>query len=400
MPAADWQWSWILADEAGRPLPGAHIARGRRLVAQRSLELEARLTLSLHDTAAIRLFETLRNGIPQLRVYLHIPPETDARLVFSGLLAGMSGADQADGESHVNLIFRDAFSVLRHRFTATSVSYTAQDAGQIARQLIDATHTAHGDTTIATDPAWVTATKTRDRAYESKQVAEAIGELTEVQDPIDWWAVYLDPRENAGKTMQFHAGPPRGSDVPGAKFEFGEGTLFNCKAYGFTGGLPVNRVRGIGAQDPATGLPLVAERLDQPSIDRFRTYMQIVSATDVSEQATLDDKARGALRPGVGLVTQFTGDPALCPLPIRDFNLGDTVRWNVDDGAMQEQTSPRVQTIEVGLDDSDNIDDLVIGVDPEASGAYLAPANTTRRYQMQQRDLMRRLAGIERRVGL
>lgn len=319
-----------------------------------------------------------------------------------GLYAGMSGAGQADGENHVNLIFRDAFSVLRSRFTATSVTYTAQDAGQIARQLIDATHTAHGDTTIATDSAWIEATKPRDRTYESKQAAEAIIELTEVLGGFDWYPTYLDPRENAGKTMRFNVAASIGVDTPNAKFEYGDGTLFNCKAYQFTAALPVNRARGIGAQNSGAGTSLVSEKTDQASIDRYRTYMQIVSATDVSEQATLDDKTADALRPGIGLVTQFTAEPGAenCPLPWRDFNLGDTIRWNVDDGAMQEQTSPRVQTLEVGLDDSDNIEDLVIGIDPEASGSYLAPANTTRRYQQQQRELMRRLAGIERRVGL
>lgn len=407
LSATDWQWSWVLCDEDGEPLPGAHVGRGRRLVFARNQEAEARITLSLHDEAAIRLFEVLRNGIPQLRVYLHIPDDQEARavglpsdgLVFSGLWTPMNGGDGVGEQSYVNLVFKDAFHILRWRYVyIESDIFEDVDAGLIAEDLIATTNLVFGSTTVATDTDWIEATKARDRTYEYKIIADAITELTEVVDGFDWYPVYLDPRDNDGDTMQFWIVAERGDDRAAARFEFGDGTLGNCKRYQFTGSLPVNAVVTLGA---ASGLgPYVAGASDAASIARYRRYIQIVAATDVSEEGTLIDKATDALRPDVGLVTQFTGDPAKCPLPWRDFWIGDTIRWNVDDGAMQERTSPRVQTIEVSLDDSDNIEDLVVGIDPEASGSYLAPLNTTRRYVQQQRDLRRRLSDIERRVGL
>lgn len=390
-------------------MPGSAVGRGRRLIFARNQEAEARITLSLYDEAAIRLFEVLRNGIPQLRVYLQIPDAEEAAavalpddgLVFSGHWTPMSGASAVGEQSHVNLVFKDAFSILRHRFLEGTTEFSSLsnwDAGMIAKYLIDDLPfypSGESGTTIATDDAWIEPSQVRERTYKYKNIAEAITELTEVIGGFDWFPVYLDPRRRAkGDTMEFHVAAERGSDRSGARFEYGDSTLFNCKSYGFTAALPVNYAIAIGAEATAgTGY-------DDDSRNRFRTYMTFASMSDVTKQATLIEKAADALRPNIGLVTQFTGDPAKCPLPWRDFWIGDTIRWNVDDGAMQEQSSPRVQTIEVGLDDSDNIEDLVVGVDPEATGSYLAPANTTRRYVQQQRELTRRLNAIERRVGL
>lgn len=380
---------WVLCGPTGEPLPGAHVSRGRRLVGVRNDAREARLTLSLEDIACIKVFEALNTGIPQLRVY-----RDNGDLEFSGLWTPMSGASEAGQETYVNMVFRDAFTMLRHRLTAATVTYTATDAGLIAKALIDYTNTTHGDTTIATDTSWVQLSKTRDRAYEHKTIGEAIVELTEVLDGFDWYPVYLDPRVSAGKTMEFHVAATLGADQPAARFEYGEGTLANCVGYGFTTSLPINRARALGADN--AGTPFVSEKADATSEATYRTYMQTVSASDVAETATLDDKAQDALRPSPAHVTDFTPDPALAPLPFDDFWLGDTVRWNVDDGAMQEQTSPRVQTIELGYDESDNLEDLKVGIDPEGGGAYLSPANSTRRYVQQQRDLLRRLNALER----
>ena len=374
---------WVLCGPTGEPLPGAHVARGRRLTFSRNGEAEAILTLSLHDEACIRLFEALGNGIPQLRVY------RNGTLVFSGLWTPMNGQSQTGQETNVNLVFRDAFSILRNRLTDATVTYTATDAGAIAKALIDTTNSTHGDTTILTNSSWVETTKARDRTYEHKNIAEAIVELTEVLDGFDWYPVYLDPRDNAGKTMEFHVVASMGDDQDDARFEYGDGTLSNCVGYSFSTGLPINRARAIG--DAAT-----SEKADTTSEAIYGTYMEQVSATDVTETATLDDKAQDALRPSPAHVTDFMPDPTLAPQPWDDFWIGDTVRWNVDDGAMQQQSSPVVQSIEIGLDDSDNVENLKIGIDPEGAGGYLPPANTTRRFVQQQRDLMRRLSALER----
>lgn len=375
--------TWVLCDHRGEPLPGGHVASNRRLIGGRNRFMEARLTLGMHDQAAIELFAVLANGIPQLRVYL------GSVIVFSGHWTPMKGTNATDSPSTLDLVFRDAFHWLTYKYTDDSQIYPATDAGEIARHAIAV---LAGSSGILTDLAWIEVTQPRDRTYNFKNVAELITELTEVIGGFDWYPVYLDPRPDGVQTMEFHVTSSVGADKPNAIFEFGDGTRNNCTSYSFTTSLPTNEVVAIGAGTP----PIWEQVFDHPSRQKYFPYVAMLSATDVIEPATLIEKATDALRPDPTHVTEFKPDPVLSPLPWRDFWIGDTIRWNVDDGAMQQQLEPRVQTIEIGVDDSNNISDLTIGIDPDSSGGYSSPANTARRYVQGQRDLLRRLSALER----
>jgi hypothetical protein len=369
------RWAWVLRTALGEALPGSQRARGRRLVYTRNRAAEARLTLSLGDTAAIALFTELRNAIPTLTVY------RNGDLVFGGHMRPISGGNAAGENSHVELVFKDAFVLLDDRITDEAP--LATDAGQIAANLITVSNSDYGEIlpiTIGT----IEATKIRDRTYFSKVISEAIIELTEVEGGFDWYPTYLDP-----VGMAFNVAASYGSDRDDAIFEFGTGTLANCHGYDFTLSLPVNAVRAIGSAAHI-------DEFDEDSMGRFGVFQQTVSATDVAENAVLTDKALDALRPEPVLVTAIHPDPARAPQPWDRFWVGDTVRWNVDDGAIQQQLAPRVQTIEIGLDDSDNIDDLVVGIDPGAKGGFLVPAQSTRAYVTAQREILRRLSALER----
>lgn len=387
--------TWVLCDHTGSPLRGSHIAQKRRLVASRNRSMEARLSFGLHDEAAISVFEALRNGIPQLRVYLGNDPTP----VFSGHWTPMKGSSAVDSESMVDLVFRDAFDRLAYRWTdVLTTTYTALDAGLIAKDLIDDLATAvvlmPTPTGIATNTAWIEPTKERDRTYVNKNVAEAIIELTEVIEGFDWYPTYLDPRDNAGSTMRFNvaarpAGTDRTSDV---RFEYGAGTLENCSGYSFSTSLPITLFRTTGT-DPLGGDS--QEGGHDAALARYGAYMAVAAFPDVTETATLAEHGFALLRDAPAHVTDFSPDPELSPLPWRDFWVGDTVSWLVDDGAMQEQSAMIVQSIEIGIDDSDNIDDLKIGIDPQGAEKYIAPATSTRRYVQQQQELRRRLAALE-----
>jgi hypothetical protein len=81
-------------------------------------------------------FDTLRNGIPTLRAY------RDGVLRFHGELAPFT--ETLEETAQLGLLFRGPFVRLigygqsRGRFTVPSVGFTATDAGQIAKALIDA----------------------------------------------------------------------------------------------------------------------------------------------------------------------------------------------------------------------------------------------------------------------
>jgi hypothetical protein len=378
------EWAWVLCDRAGSPLPGTQRARGRRLSFVRNHADSALLTLGLLDPGTVAFFDALRNGIPQLVVY------RNGGVVFSGHWEPMSGGHDVDGDSFVNLVFKSAFAQLDNRLTTYPIeNYTAMDAGLIAQELITNTETNYGATNIDSSDGLYELTKDRDRSYEHKTISEAIIELTEVQGGFDWYPTYWDGRTFGSATMLFNVVGHYGTDRETAIFEFGDGTLQNCRGYSFTFTRPLNIARALGNA-------ILSEQENADSVARYGVFMATVSATDVSEQLTLDDMALDALRPDPVMVTDFKGEPARCPLPWDDFWIGDTIRVNLDDGAIQQQLQPRVQTIEVGLDEDDNIADLTVGIDPASAGSFLSPANSTRRYIQQQRDVLRRISALER----
>lgn len=387
--------SWVLADHVGNPLRGESTAFQRRLLYGRNLFAEARCRLGLYDELCVSLFEELRNGIPQLHVLV------DGERKFAGWWTPMRGAVTPEAAGEVELVFRSPFARLWGLLTAASVTYTAQDQGLIMTALIDYARTAYGGVGLLTDQSWVERTVARDRTYEHKDIGEAIAQLTEVIGGCDFYETFLDPRENNGALAQFHVVERQGSDRADVRFEHGDGTLSNCRGYEFATSAPVNHARAIGAAD-GTGIVAYANDSDAASAGLYGPHMATVNASDISEAATLAARAGDALRRAPAHVTAFHPDPALAPLPVGKgarFGIGDTIRWNVDDGAMQEQSSPRVQLLEIGFDDSDNVDDLVVGIDPESTGSYLVPAVPSqgdRRFVQQQQEIRRRLSALER----
>lgn len=379
------RWAWVLTGNTWGPLPGGPPRPlARKLSAARNHADIATMTLGLTDRVCVELFAALRSYIPGLEVW------RNDDVVFAGHWWPMSGGHIAGQAGTVDLTFKSAFALYEERLTEDPVEqYFAEDAGAIAQQLIERSDFLYGPSPL-TSSGTIEETTIRDREYSSVPVGEAIIQLTEVRGGFDWYPTYTDPAATGGRTMTFNIAARYGTDRPGARFEFGAGTLDNCSAYKFATSLPTNIVRALGA----TGL--VREQADEDSQGRFGPYMKALGANDVSETATLDALALDAIRSNPAMVTEITGDPAKCPRPWDDFWIGDTIRVGIDDGGVQEQSEPRVQTIDVSLDDSDNISELVVGFDPAAAGGYLAPANSTRRYVQQQRDLARRVSALER----
>jgi hypothetical protein len=77
------------------------------------------------------------------------------------------------------------------------------------------------------------------------------------------------------------------------------------------------------------------------------------SASDVVEQATLDDKARALIRPKPLKTIQFSPELALesCPRFFDDYGLGDTVNFYGLRGAFSESVSVRVNAVTVVVDE-------------------------------------------------
>jgi len=335
-------WSFVLADRAGNNLAELSTASGRVLTFTRNGVPEARMTISHEDDAAGLLLGELRNGIPLLRGY------RNGTLRFHGYLAPFD--ETLEETTALNLVFRGPFGKLigdgqsPGRFTAADRRFTATDAGQIAKGLIDDANTA-GETGISTAGS-IEATKTRDRSYQYANVGESIIALTRFLDGFDFEVV---PTEySAGKIGTFTVYARQGSVQPNARFEYGPATLANVRSVTRQTQPPRNAVTVLGANSTT----IVAT--DQSSIAKYGRWEWQASATELVEVATLTDLAAALVRPNPIKVVKFTPDPTLAPSPWDDYWLGDTVQFYGRRDAFEEQIQMRVNTIQVVIDDEGN----------------------------------------------
>lgn len=332
-------YTFVLCDEAGRPRAELDDARSPRLSFVRNQAIQATMKLDLDAGAAYALARVLANGIPRLKVY------RDGDLVLYGHWTPQR--DQAGGEEDGSeLTFRSPFARYEQAFTGHAGSaYEAlsRDAGEIAWDLL-------AMYSLGLRRGTITPTKNRDRHYESKQIAEAVTQLTDVIDGFDFTETFVE--DDPLVLAEFNVHPPSGEDrTQSAIFEYGEGTLENVR--GVTRELrpPVNFVRVVGEEGA------YAEALDQPSIDRYGHYGKVLTASSGTvEQATLQDRADAELRPTLQRVISFEPDPELSPRPWRDYDpvRGDLVAVRAREGALIVSEAVRVNGLEIALDDEGN----------------------------------------------
>lgn len=187
-------------------------------------------------------------------------------------------------------------------------------------------------------------TKTRDRSYPiGTNRGEAIVNLTNVLDGFDFEVV---PVDNGTILGDFTVYARQGSDRADATFHYGPRTLANCRGLRRETIPPANFVRVIG------GNGLVGQKYDAASIAKYDRWEYLESAGDVSEQATLDDKAQALVRPDPIKVIRFTPDPENAPRPWDDFWLGDSVPFYANDDAVREEAIVRINEVQIVIDDN------------------------------------------------
>lgn len=333
-------WSFLLADSLGNGVAELATGGGRTLTFTRNAYPEATITISHDDDAAAVFFDTLRNGIPTLRAY------RDGVLRFHGELAPFSETLEEDAQ--LSLLFRGPSARLigygqsRGRFTLASRVFSAADAGQIAKTLIDEA-TGSGIATTGT----IQTSKTRDRTYQYANIGEAITNLTRVLDGFDFEIVPIEYA--AGKIGQFNVYASQGSDLSDTVlFQYGPNTLANVQSVTRQTEPPINYARVLGTNG------LASIKSDPGSIAKYGYWIVQESISDVAEQATLDDKAQSLLRPDPIKVVAFSPDPTLAPAPWDDYWLGDTVSFFGRRGAFVEDVTARVNKITVVVDDEGN----------------------------------------------
>ena len=500
--AVSGQWILVAADGSGATLTELTTYGGLSLTFTRNGVPECQFSLSHDDDACASILTALAagtgGGVPTLKAYRTDSTGTKV-LRFNGYLATISEESGTDA-STATFTFRGPFGRLlgegsdRGRFTGASTVFAAVDAGVIAKALIDTVNSVAHTGVVTTGS--ITATKTRDRAYQFANAGEAVTNLTAVLDGFDFevvpvesvtttaaegvsipnpsfitdtsgwtvgtgslsrvttaadydtspgggaWATggvqagmkatitgtftggvtyrisarvksdgtaqvtpYLYPAGSSTPAatgtlvnlttafqtvsvdytpgsntsgLEFHlitsglSGSPtvyvdtvtfdlpyapgitqgqftvyaaQGSARPGAKFEYGQGTIANCAALHRQTVPPVNSVTIIGANG------LTSTKVDTASKAKYGFFPVQQQFTDVAEQATIDDKANALLRPNPVKTLDFTPDPRLAPAPWDDYWIGDTVYFYANRGALVEGPAPvRVNQITVAID--------------------------------------------------
>lgn len=343
------------ADSTGTSL--CDLRAPMKLTFMRNRARQADVSLDIQGSEAVLLTAALADGLPRMRVWMR-DGDQDGQLVLNAPWAPMR-EDAEDGETTggtLQALFRDPFALLERRPTPVSLTYTAEDAGQIAWSLINGTSGTLGPTGI--NEGTIQATVDRDRTYENTTIAEVIVQLTEVQGGFDFEIAPVDDGVTIGEFNVYASqGQDRTIGDQAVVFEFGPDTISNVRKCGRETQSPINWVRALGEGG------IIAEASDATSIAKYGAFADIIQALDVSEQSTLEAKAQGALRPDPIRVTNFEPDPELAPQPWRDYWLGDLVIFRADLGSLNLDIRARVNGIELDIDEDGNVSTVTLTID-------------------------------------
>lgn len=346
-------WLWVLQNPLGANLSVLTGARSRHLSYKRSSTPEATFDLDLEHDDAYVLQEALvlgGGGVPRLRCFRverQIDGTERAVCRFGGIIAPL---DEGASSGIVTVTARGAFEVYEGRLTDDLFARDLTPAGDIAVELHELTETLDGPTGIVvgdvevTDPVDVT-------YDERKRISDAMIDLSDV---FDFEVVALAESDGQGFDLgRLDVWARQGVDRPEAVFGYGEGTVGNCDDATRQTLRPINRVWVTGDE----GLVGFAE--DGASQDRYGVWTETYSMSDVLDQSVLDARAEALLQPNWRRVVTFTPNPSLTdddgepitPQPWDAYWLGDTGRLSVRKGSFEYDGAPRLDGIDIDIDD-------------------------------------------------
>ena len=350
-------WEFVCCDGSGNALTALTRHQGTSATFTRNDVPSCTFSLSHDDDECATILTALKNGtgngMPTLKGF-RMGRDGTKVLRFNGYLATISEESGTDA-STATFTFRGPFG----RYVGdgggrgeliNAVSYTDTDAGLIAKDILDQANvniTQFPGSVIPMDTAGtIELSKKRDRTYPSyTNAGEAVLALTSVLDGFDFEVL---PIEGGATLGRFYVYAQMGQDRPAAKFEYGPNTLANCSAMHRQTLPPINLSTVVGSGNV---IAITPARWDLASIAKYGQWRHTLFQSDVSDRATLDDKAVALKRPDPIRTIDFTPDPRLAPLPWDDYWIGDRVQFYANRGALVEgPLSVRVNQITVVID--------------------------------------------------
>jgi hypothetical protein len=256
----------------------------------------------------------------------------DGGLRFHGKVSEPLISDQAN----VSITAGDPWDELTARKLAADETYTAQDAGGIAWASVN-TENARATTRLREGTVEATVARTITFMAGTSR-ADVVTQLSQLDGGFGF---ALDPVAGVPGTLAeltILADFSRG-ELPGVRFEYGDGTLANCD--GFTEELrrPRNRIV-VQGQSLADGTRPEAVAEDIASQDEYGLWESTISL-DTTDTAVLAAHARAELRPDpIALYTLKPGPEA--PFLFRDFDAGNVVGLAIRHGRVDVSGTARV----------------------------------------------------------
>lgn len=249
---------------------------------------------------------------------------------------GKVGEPLTSDKDNVSLVAADPWDELTARKLTTDETYTTEDGGEIAWDAITAENTR---ATVRIRRGTIQPTANRTIVFTAGTPrADQITALSQLDASFGF---SLDPvGDEPGTLVEFNAlaGFSRG-ELPGVRFEYGEGTLANCD--GFTEEIrrPRNRIIATGASQPDGTRPQAVSE-DTASQDEYGLWEYEISL-DTADTVVLQAHADAELRPDPIALYTLTAGPS-APLLFRDFDAGNVVGLTIRHGRVDVSGTARV----------------------------------------------------------
>lgn len=223
------------------------------------------------------------------------------------------------------------------RLTPIDVRYESTDQGQILKALVDDSQDLP-DGDFGATFADIEPTMPRDREYFSEYILQAFINMSNDINGIDFW-------EDVDKVI--HIVPYRGIDQSSQYvFEFGVNLITPQITGDFSS--PANSVRALGAGFGVA--QTIAEYTDTTARGVYKLRQQKISEIDVSEVATLTDKAANVVRTRGTLLTTVTINQVPNTAPtFGSVGLGDSVTTRAKKGVININNVFRIYGYQVTI---------------------------------------------------
>lgn len=329
---------------------------GRKLSFKRSSTPEVTGTIDLEHDDAYAINALVSDGEPILRGFRLEPQGDNTTLAVARVAGVISPISEQAAEGTVNFTARGVFERLEGYLIGDPDAPWSRDfidAGDAMLEVL-AEANAERDTGIVPGANPPSSATLDSLTYEGKVNADAIVELAGTRGGPDYEVIPVANENGEGSTLgRFEVYAPQGIDRPEAVFGYGAGTVGNCTDADRQTSRPRNRVIVYGDE----GIRGIAE--DVQSQDRYGLWTYTESMSDTVDLSLLQARADELLQPDPARIVSFTPDASridasgapLAPQPWLDYWLGDTVRAIIRKGAFVYDGTPRIDALDIELDD-------------------------------------------------